>query len=144
MNLNSEQIVWSVTVAVLVLISILLFYFVKEYNFKKITLIVVIFLTIIMVVFTYNKLDKSFDEKKWPPSVSKCPDYWIENETSSGDTICVNDKNLGKDTCPTQVNFQTFSQNSRLLADDDCEKAKWAKSCNLTWDGITNKENICK
>ena len=25
----------------------------------------------------------------------------------------------------------------------NCTKFKWAKSCNLSWDGITNNANIC-
>ena len=39
--------------------------------------------------------------------------------------------------------MDTFLYNSKLIADDNCAKAQWARSCDLTWDGITNKENIC-
>ena len=24
-----------------------------------------------------------------------------------------------------------------------CNKMKWANACNITWDGITNKDNDC-
>ena len=39
--------------------------------------------------------------------------------------------------------MEKFYYDSRLLAEDDCAKAQWARSCNLTWDGITNKQDIC-
>jgi hypothetical protein len=143
MDLNSEQTIWIFTIGLLVIFSILLFYFFKDYNFKKITLIVVLFITIILCVISYNKISKSFNKKNWPPSVSKCPDYWIESQSSSGEIMCKNEQNLGKESCPKEVNLNTFTQNSRLLANDDCEKAKWAKACSLSWDGITNKENVC-
>ena len=29
-------------------------------------------------------------------------------------------------------------------ADGLCNKKKWAKTCELTWDGITNNKSICK
>ena len=25
-----------------------------------------------------------------------------------------------------------------------CNKSKWAKQCDLTWDGITNNDGICE
>ena len=83
-------------------------------------------------------------KRTYPPFDLKCPDYWIQ-DLSSDTTICENTKDLGvqSDACPPVVNMDTFVYDSKLLAEDDCAKAQWARSCNLTWDGITNKDNIC-
>ena len=38
------------------------------------------------------------------------------------------------------MNFTT----SPWTGDDGlCNKSKWAKACNLTWDGVTNNKNAC-
>ena len=59
------------------------------------------------------------------------------------ENICRNIKNLVRDECSKEIKMDTFLYNSKLIADDNCAKAQWARSCDLTWDGITNKENIC-
>lgn len=113
-----------------------------ELNFKVISLIIAVILLIVFLVLTYNSLNTTIDDKKWPPNVYNCPDYWTQDLTQD-DIVCNNDKNLGLDTCPTNVNMDTYIYNSEILAKSDCAKAQWARSCNLTWDGITNKDDIC-
>ena len=38
------------------------------------------------------------------------------------------------------MNFNTGPWAS---SDGLCNKSKWAKACNLTWDGVTNNKNAC-
>ena len=55
--------------------------------------------------------------------------------------MCVNEKDLGKDICPKEMNFNdSVWQGNRGL----CMKKVWANECDLTWDGITNNNEICK
>lgn len=143
MDLKSDEAyVWVITVIVLLIGLAAFFRFVKDLNLKKIVLVIAISVIIICCVFAYLKIKDAASKKKWPPVVSKCPDYWIET-TVGDESICKNEKNLGSTNCPAEVNMDTFKYNSKLLAGDDCQKAKWARSCNLTWDGITNKSDIC-
>lgn len=75
-----------------------------EFNFRIISLILVIILLIVFLVITYNSLSSSIKNKSWPPEVSNCPDYWTEDLTTD-DIVCKNDKNIGLDTCPNDVNM---------------------------------------
>lgn len=104
---------------------------------KIIALILILLLFIIGLVVVYFNLSNKVASAKWPPRLSSCPDYWIEGQNANDETICTNEKNLGLSTCPDVIS-------SDILAKSECEKSKWARSCNLTWDGITNKTDICK
>ena len=71
----------------------------------------------------------------YPPVIANCPDYW----EASGN-YCINSMNLGNSKCNVPMDFtkpQWSSSNSM------CQKYKWAKSCNLTWDGITENADLC-
>ena len=75
----------------------------------------------------------------YPPIISDCPDYW-----EIDGTMCkkpVDNTGLSTNTSwPTNVNFGTpiYKGNNGL-----CEKQKWAKVYNVTWDGITNNNDLC-
>ena len=98
-----------------------------EFNFQKIVLTIAIVVFIILMIFIATVLYNSKFDVKFPPNVSQCPDYWIDQQTppeagsisSTSNQTCVNVKNLGNMSCR-------------------------AKSCDLTWDGITTKPDICK
>ena len=115
-------------------------------NFQKSVIVSACILFIAYVLYN-NKYNVSF-----PPTVSQCPDYWLDMEktaNSSGDIgnnnsqtkqSCVNIKNLGNQSCNRTMDFTgNFWQGST----GNCNKSKWAKGCDLTWDGITNNSNIC-
>jgi hypothetical protein len=113
-------------------------------NFKVFVIMLFIVVLIVTSVLTYYSMRKELKSRGWPPIVSKCPDYWALNKDENGEeNICKNTKNLGRVECSKTIDLNTFIYNSKLLADDDCTKAQWARTCDLTWDGITNKENIC-
>tara|TARA_B110000305_G_C19465599_1_gene657679 strand:- start:9382 stop:9735 length:354 start_codon:yes stop_codon:yes gene_type:complete len=115
-----------------------------EINSKIFMLIMFFGGIIVLLTYTYFLLKNEIKSKDWPPTISKCPDYWIHSNGVDGESnLCNNVKNLGLSSCDNNIDMNTFIYDSKLLADDDCTKAKWARSCNLTWDGITNKENIC-
>ena len=144
MKLNSsETYTWLIFSSVVILVIMFLVYSGQKYSFKFISFIVALIILSICCIMAYNSISIDIKKKKWPPTVASCPDYWIEDK-SEGTTVCNNTKNLGLDTCPTTINMNEFEYESKLLANSDCDKAKWARSCNLTWDGITNNQDICK
>jgi hypothetical protein len=120
-------------------------------NFQKIVLMVAIVMFIILMIFIGSVLYQNKYSKAFPPVISECPDYWIDKQMSisnpdedsnSGKTrqSCVNVKNLGNSSCSKTMDFtEDFWQGST----GDCRKYKWAKGCDLTWDGITNSPDIC-
>ncbi len=108
-------------------------------NFQKIVLMIAIILLILALIVFGSMLYT--DKKVYPPVQAQCPDYWIDMSGGIGTGgYCINTKNLGKGSCSSKMNF-----NTGLWTGDDgiCNKQKWANSCDLTWDGITNNPNAC-
>ena len=107
-------------------------------GFQKIVLFSAIIILIIALVFIGISLSYAKDGQKWPPVVPSCPDYW-KFEGEGDDTRCVNVKDLG--TCPPKSGDKNLIMNfnSSVFSGDNgtCNKFKWAKNCNVSWDGIT-------
>jgi len=119
-------------------------------NFQKIVLTIAIIMFIVLLVFVSSVMYSNKTDVAFPPIISECPDYWLDREitsdsieTSSGSNTvqkCYNIKNLGNPSCDKTMDFTTdFWQGSQ----GNCRKYKWAKGCDLTWDGITNNSDIC-
>lgn len=109
-------------------------------TFQKIVLIIAtIMLIFMMLVFGYA-LHNNKQKEKYPPVEGQCPDYWTVERESDGTSMCVNDKNLGEPNCQKKMNFQ---QGAFLGPQGKCNKKKWATTCKVTWDGITNAAGIC-
>lgn len=98
-------------------------------------IILIIFITFIGVFIYRNK-----NTVAYPPVLAQCPDYWV-NQMSDGQNSCLNVKNLGSSTCGKNKSFNTSEWKGKGGL---CNKSKWARSCNLTWDGITTDREICK
>lgn len=109
-----------------------------DWNFQKIVLAIAIVLLIIALIFIGISLAKAKQKEQWPPIVGDCPDYWLD--LSGNGKMCVNALNLGKCNIPTSdnKNAMNFSGNTFLGTKGTCAKYKWAKGCEVTWDGITS------
>ena len=107
-------------------------------QFQKLVLSIASFLLVIMLVAIGYVIYKGQSTRKFPPVVPKCPDYWTISEDGKE---CINTLGLG-----------SCSSESSIVIDDPSRdwagssglknKGEWAKSCNLTWDGITNNERL--
>ena len=100
--------------------------------------LILFFVTIILVgiAIYHHRTDI-----KYPPVTGTCPDYWtdISDPKNPNKVVCKNIHNLG--TCnKSEMNFSSGIWNGK---DSICNKAKWARQCNLTWDGITNSNFDC-
>lgn len=104
---------------------------------KTVLIIAAILLVIILIIIAYS-LSYAAATATWPPMISACPDYW-EDINGKGEA-CFNSLNLGRCNVPTQNNKNTMNFNVAPFNTNTglCSKYKWAKSCNITWDGITS------
>ena len=113
-------------------------------NFQRKVLLVASILFVLTALFIIYTLYSGKYSKEFPPVVASCPDYWLDHQVKDalGNTKsnCVNVKNLG--TCPDQKS-NSFDEPQWLGETGECRKSKWAKLCNLTWDGITNNSKVC-
>jgi hypothetical protein len=117
-----------------------------EFNFQKIVIIIATIIFLVLMIFISLILYNNKYGVKFPPTTSDCPDYWIDQGTDEGgingkmSQKCVNIKNLGNTSCSKEMDFTTDDwQGPNGL----CNKYKWANSCDLTWDGITNNKELC-
>jgi hypothetical protein len=97
--------------------------------------ILIVCLIYIGVLLYKNKINKSF-----PPILANCPDYWVDESNENNGSKCVNKQNVGNSKCAKTMDFSgsMWSGDTGL-----CAKSTWAKSCDLTWDGIDNKSGLC-
>lgn len=103
----------------------------------NIALLILIIALVVIGVLLYRAKDKFLSEDI---VIGECPDYWTMEEDAQGKNYCVNVKNLGKSTCQSKMDFGVAPWTG---TDGSCKKYNWAKSCDLTWDGITNNPNSC-
>ena len=106
--------------------------------FQKTVSSIAIIILILSLCFIGIMLYRQKSTASYPPVLPNCPDYW----DASGN-ICINppEMNLGNGKCPTRMDFTTARWNG---SNSTCAKYKWAKTCNLTWDGITDKVSLCE
>ena len=104
-------------------------------NFQKTVIIVATIALIVLLTIIGITLYSHKTNVKYPPVVSKCPDYW----EISGNK-CINVKNLGNN-CGKSFDY---TSNKFKGSKGDCAKAKFARNCDITWQGITTNSDICK
>jgi hypothetical protein len=109
-------------------------------SFQKIVLIIAIVILIILLVMFGIALNNKKNDETYPPVQSQCPDYWDVGKNDDGDTICKNTKKLGHKNCQTTMDF---FKSPYVGFHGKCNKKKWAKTCGITWDGITNATGLC-
>jgi len=140
-------------------------------NFSNYVFVVTFFCLIVALTITAIVLKNTTSTDAYPPVIDNCPDYWYssyydidgsgnslpnrkcantpfgccpDNMTEKTDDVgstcpvakCYNVKNLGiqSDACYSVMDFSNYST---------CQKQTWAKSCDITWDGVTNMPSKC-
>jgi len=108
-------------------------------SFQKTVMIVSVILLICALIMIGVALykQKNSDDVIFPPVVSDCPDYWV-NESKDNNIVCVNEKKLGDCDKDMDFSLQPWVGTSGL-----CNKFKWARKCGITWDGVTNNPKAC-
>ena len=103
-------------------------------RFQARVIVIAIIVLIASLTFIGYTLYSSQKNQQFPPVRGECPDYWSVLDTNK----CMNTRNLGK--CPGTADFSgPYFQGE----EGACHKATWARSCEVTWDGITNNPKIC-
>ena len=115
-------------------------------TFNKSVLFISTILLIIGLIIIANFIIKNKSTEVYPPVVSDCPDYWDVDYDNQGKKHCKNNTyiNDGRSTAICRsYPHALFSTNGSSPDDILCEKYKWAKDCNIHWDGITNNPSAC-
>lgn len=105
-------------------------------SFTTIVIFIASFILIIMLISVAYTMHSAKNKTAFPPVVSTCPDYW---ESRNGK--CLNVKKIG--ICNTgDVNSMDFNTNQYKGYSGLCNKAKWARQCKVSWNGVTNAGKI--
>ena len=102
----------------------------------KILFVVLVGLLIYYYYQQYTSYTETQSTLTWPRKISECPDYFI----SDGKGGCKNTYNLG--TCPSvdgvlQPNATVKFDSAEFTGDDaKYNKCRWAKNCQVSWEGI--------
>ena len=103
-------------------------------QFKKTVLIIATITFLIMLILMAIVIKASYENKKYPAVVSKCPDFW-----EPGEAGCIpptdGTNNPNNITTPIEA----------LINDTNMERIKACERAtdnNVVWDGITGR-NLC-
>lgn len=111
-------------------------------NFQRSVLLIATVVLIGVLSFIGFSMYRQTQKTVYPPVIADCPDYW-EADPVNGDptkTLCKNVKSIGNSNCSKTMDFTS----KKFVGDGSlCAKQKWAKQCNLTWDGVTNSNQKC-
>lgn len=107
---------------------------------KLVVAILLIILIIFLVIIGVTLYKAKYTDILYPPKTAQCPDYWELDSNNN----CINSRGLGNcigDACVQKINIKDSVWSG---TDGLCNKYKWAKARNLSWDGITNVNLDCK
>ena len=91
-------------------------------SFQKTVLIIALIVLSVMLFFIALAMKGLKKSQEYPPEVSECPDYWTKNDQGF---------------CSPSLNKNTSgSQDCQLYEKGD--KAAFAQTCGIEWDGLTN------
>ena len=103
--------------------------------YQRIVLGIAIVLLIAAYIMIYFTLVDN--NKNWPPSVAKCPDYW---EYNAANDMCESNNgfNEGKLKPKDSEDFVIYPDNGETLTQKStCDKYKWAKDKEVSWEGLS-------
>lgn len=105
--------------------------------FQKTVLIIASVVLVICFIIAGYVIHSSNTGEVWPPIIGECPDYW-KDEGDKG-SACVNSHRLGSCNLPSgdDSNSMNFNVAPFNTSSGSCSKYTWAKSCGVTWDGLT-------
>ena len=113
-------------------------------NFYKTVCIIALVILVVSLAFIGSALASSSKNVSFPPNISKCPDNYETVYNESGEfESCLNNNN-DKDGC-NAVSFreEEYNMPGIGITSGACQKKKWAKGCQVDWDGLTNNNMIC-
>ena len=118
-------------------------------KFNRSILLFALIVLLISLIILGMFLSKSMMEDAYPPVISDCPDYWDVSYNLNDDIICKNVSSINEgrgDIAGGECN--DYPKDNFMAAGTDkydilCEKYKWAKKCNIVWDGVTNNNRAC-
>lgn len=113
-------------------------------NFYKTVFIVALVILVVSLAFIGTALTSSSKNMVFPPNISKCPDNYETVYDEFGEFVsCRNTASVISDCGEEDFNDDSYKMPGVGSTSGACAKKKWAKNCQVDWDGLTNNNLIC-
>lgn len=113
-------------------------------NFYKLISLIALVILIVSLASIGAALQYTSSKVGFPPHISDCPDYYVKDMSGN----CNVPPNLISGTSDGHCLTNDFSDASYSVPGTGrhsgiCKKKKWAQSCGVNWDGVTNVSSVC-
>ena len=115
-------------------------------EFYKTVSIITICILLISLAVIASLMISSSKKSKHPPTISSCPDFYLADTNDKGIVTCRDTNSISndKDDCSNkQFTAAKYNFPGTGPTSGACGKKKWAKTCKVDWDGLTNNSSIC-
>lgn len=112
-------------------------------SFYKQLVFVAIIVLIISLAFIGTVLSSSSKDSKFPPSIAACPDFYMKNDDGKCEASKEVYNSTGADCAEINFTEDQYLAQGTGPNSGACAKKKKAQECGITWDGLTNNEDIC-
>lgn len=118
-------------------------------NFYKLICIITIVLLLACLTAIGVAIHKSSKKVIFPPNISDCPDFYIKQSPNNINCtptypLSVPKDDSGYNSCWSNSFTQDKYNNPGMGPTSGiCAKKKWAQTCKVNWDGITNNPSVC-
>jgi len=125
--------------------------------YKNMLISTILSVVLLLGIFGYM-MYSSKNKEIFPATISDCPDYY---DIDSSGAYCVANRNVwaipsASNSICSSINFKTgsytpadgttaikYTTPGKNASSGICAKKNMAKSCGITWEGITNNTSIC-
>jgi hypothetical protein len=101
----------------------------------------IILLVVLLIIIGYL-MSLSRKNETYPPSLKECPDYYsldVSGVCKIGSNIYSNDISCNSE----KFTKDQYKKDGTGPTSGLCAKKLWAIKCGVTWDGVTNNDNLC-
>ena len=111
-------------------------------NFYKIIIILALIVLICMLAFVGYQLELTSQNYYFPPHLSNCPDFYTNQDGTCVPTYVITKNDVASCTS-NRFDEEKYNNPGMGPSSGICEKKKWAQTCGVNWDGITNNPAVC-
>lgn len=113
-------------------------------NFYKFICILALVLLIVCLACIGVAMNSTSNSSVFPPNVSSCPDFYtMDTSTNLCSPMYTITKSTDSDCTSKSFDSDPYTNSGMGPSSGMCAKQKWAQTCGVNWDGITNNTAVC-
>lgn len=107
-------------------------------EFQSTVILIAAILLIISLTYIGYLIRNLIENRKYPPTISRCPDFFVLKRDKSGNEYCENVKNVGSGVERYPESGSTYTEKELLNMNEATRQniKNFLLNNNLTWDGV--------